>query len=229
MVESDGICCSEKQLNALITNFLTPKSIIAEQCPTCYYNFITNFCDMTCSPNQTDYVRPDKYITLEDTGREVVAELTYFTHKEFNEDTYNSCKNVQFPSMSDTIMGLLCGPWGSMYCTPERWWTYLGTTANGYSPFEIHYDIKNQTKSDDGSFTYHNPAMTACNIPPKVGEVNVGCQCADCEEACTKEDEAVIEPINEEFFIGNANGYVVIAAAAFGLHCSYLWLYNLDG
>ena len=172
---------------------------------------------MTCSPNQTDYVRPDKYITLEDTGREVVAELTYFTHKEFNEDTYNSCKNVQFPSMSDTIMGLLCGPWGSMYCTPERWWTYLGTTANGYSPFEIHYDIKNQTKSDDGSFTYHNPAMTACNMPPKVGEVNVGCQCADCEEACTKEDEAVIEPINEEFLIGNANGYVVIAAAAFGL------------
>ena len=143
---NDGICCSERQLDALIENFQTPKSIIAQQCPTCYYNFITNFCDMTCSPHQTDFVRPDRYLTVD--NNEVVAELTYFTHKQFNDDTYNSCKNVQFPAMSDTILALLCGPWGSQYCTPERWWTYLGTTENGYSPFEIHYDIKNQTMTE---------------------------------------------------------------------------------
>ena len=50
----------------------------------------------------------------------MVKSLTYFVSEEFNDRTYESCKNVQFPAQSDTVMGLLCGAYGSKKCTAKR-------------------------------------------------------------------------------------------------------------
>ena len=50
----------------------------------------------------------------------MVKAVTYFVSEEFNERTYESCKNVQFPAQSDTVMGLLCGAYGSKKCTAKR-------------------------------------------------------------------------------------------------------------
>ena len=52
--------------------------------------------------------------------KEMVKSVTYFVSEEFNERTYESCKNVQFPAQSDTVMGLLCGSHGSKKCTAKR-------------------------------------------------------------------------------------------------------------
>ena len=70
----------------------------------------------------------------------MVKAVTYHVSEEFNRRTYESCKNVQFPSTSDTVMGLLCGPHGSKDCTAKRWFDYMGSITNGYSPFQINYD-----------------------------------------------------------------------------------------
>ena len=43
-----NLCCSKRQLMDLKTNFVTPQQIIEPVCPTCYYNFKKNFCDLTC-------------------------------------------------------------------------------------------------------------------------------------------------------------------------------------
>ena len=50
----------------------------------------------------------------------MVKSVTYFVSEEFNDRTYESCKNVQFPAQSDTVMGLLCGAYGSKKCTAKR-------------------------------------------------------------------------------------------------------------
>ena len=34
--------------------------------------------------------------------------------------TFDSCKSVFFPDANDLALTLLCGPWGSKRCTPER-------------------------------------------------------------------------------------------------------------
>ena len=52
--------------------------------------------------------------------KEMVKSVTYFVSEEFNDRTYESCKNVQFPAQSDTVMGLLCGAYGSKKCTAKR-------------------------------------------------------------------------------------------------------------
>ena len=120
------------------------------------------------------------------TGRNVtmVKDITYFVAEEFNTATYDSCKNVQFTGTGDTVMMLLCGSWGSQYCSAKRWWDYLGSVDNGYSPFAINYEYgaENTTESEDGH-VYHNTDILTCDeVAPGY---EVGCSCNDCPVACT--------------------------------------------
>ena len=73
-------------------------------------------------------------------NKTMVKAVTYHVSEEFNTRTYESCKNVQFPSTSDTVMLLLWGPHGSKDCMAKRWFDYIGSITNGHSPFQINYD-----------------------------------------------------------------------------------------
>ena len=52
------LCCSPAQLNDLLNNFNMAK-VFLERCPTCFYNFRKNFCDMTCRPDQSLFLKPE--------------------------------------------------------------------------------------------------------------------------------------------------------------------------
>jgi len=182
------LCCSLSQLEDMKKNFELPKGLIGQTCPTCYHNFRKNFCDVTCHPRQSNFVRVDQVVRGPGDGdykgqeREMVKAVTYFVSEEFNERTYESCKNVQFPAQSDTVMGLLCGAYGSKKCTAKRWFDYMGSISNGYSPFQISYEYGSSQTSQD-NHTYHNPSATACNLQAEPGMA--ACGCADCPQACT--------------------------------------------
>ena len=166
------------QLEDIKTNFAIPEALIGK-CPTCYHNFKKNFCDVTCHPRQSDFVRVDSDTEGKD-GRKEVKSVTYFISEEFNEATYSSCKNVQYPETFDTVMGLLCGSHGSKACTAKRWFDYMGSTDNGYSPFQISYEYGTGMSADNHVF--HAPTTLACSqSAPGVS----ACGCADCPTACT--------------------------------------------
>ena len=95
----------------------------------------------------------------------MVRSLEYIVHPEFNDDSYDSCKDVQNPATSGSVMNLLCGPWGSALCTPYRWFEYMGTMRNGYSPFEITYNVTSVDITEDGKIP-HNPSVTPCSEAP---------------------------------------------------------------
>jgi len=109
-----------------------------------------------------------------------VKAVTYFVSEEFNEQTYQSCKNVQYPETSDTVMGLLCGAHGSGSCTAKRWFDYMGSTDNGYSPFQISYEYGTGRSADN--HTFHSPKAYKCSEAAPGGEA---CGCADCPASCT--------------------------------------------
>ena len=221
-VDNDGICCSTGQLELIKENFAMPASIFKEQCPTCYYNFVKNFCDLTCSPQQDTFVKPTSYFegpgigAYENQTVNMVKAVLYYVNKQFNEETYDSCKNVQFPGISDTIMMLLCGPWGSKNCDSVKWWNYMGTVENGYSPFGVSYEYGKFGSSED-NYTYHNPPIATCNEPLSFpdGQAYAGCKCVDCEEACGASDTPQLEPTEEEFLIWGVDGMILIGAFSF--------------
>ena len=66
-------------------------------------------------------------------------------------------------------MSMLCGPWGSKNCSAHRWFNYLGSTNNGYAPFDIHYQYitpKNVTKFKPMSYK-----TLACNEATQVKKI----------------------------------------------------------
>ena len=75
---------------------------------------------------------------------DMVEEVTYFVHEDFAEETFRSCKDVLNPATSGSVMNLLCGPWGLHLCTARRWFDYMGSTSNGYSPFTIAYNYSRE-------------------------------------------------------------------------------------
>ena len=224
-IANDGICCSIDQLELLKENFKAPADIFKSQCPTCYFNFVKNFCDLTCSPHQSSYVEVEKYLTGPGSGdyegmtMEMVGSVLYYVHTQFNQETFDSCKNIQFPALGGTIMVVICGPWGDAYCTSERWWNYLGTTKNGLSPFDINYAYSNSTSAENG-YIYHNPPVTSCREPPPFHDDLIeykGCKCVDCEDACSSsnQDDLILEPVETDFLIYGMDGMTVIAIALF--------------
>ena len=101
----------------------------------------------------------------------MVKEVTYYVHEDFAQGTYDSCKGVVNPATSGSALNFLCGPWGSTLCTAHRWFEYMGSTSNGYSPFNILYEFLDQDSDPmpDG-FEPHNPDVVPCHIGVGVSE-----------------------------------------------------------
>jgi len=189
---------------------------------------------MTCSPHQADYVQPGKIVEgpglgeFEGKNVSMVQDVVYHVHTEFNEKTYDSCKNVQFPALSDTIMALMCGPWGSANCDAQKWFNYMGSLGNGYSPFQITYTFSSLSENEDG-YENHNPIVLPCNIapPPMPGNnLSYACKCADCFDSCTSDDKPTIGSEKEPFTIFGKDGLSVIMGIVFAITSIIFLLYS---
>lgn len=101
---------------------------------------------------------------------ELVSQLVYYISKSYNEKSYESCKGVTNPATSGPAMALLCGTWGAEKCNPERWFEYMGSTSNGYSPFDILFNISDEEEVD--GFFPHNPSVVPCNESSMVSGKN---------------------------------------------------------
>lgn len=67
------------------------------------------------------------------------------------DGTYDSCKQVSFPSSGQLALDIMCGSWGSQKCTPKRWFDYMGEPeGNGFVPFKIKYISYNSSKPVNG-------------------------------------------------------------------------------
>lgn len=77
--------------------------------------------------------------------------------------TFKSCSNVIMSSTNAPAMDFLCGPWGSYRCTPHRWFDYMGSTTNGFSPFDILYQYVDNSSSVPSTIEPFDPLTLKCN------------------------------------------------------------------
>ncbi|CAF1303346.1 unnamed protein product [Rotaria magnacalcarata] len=61
--DSPRLCCDGKQLAEMQKNKDLLDNLIG-RCPSCYYNLLHIFCEMTCSPNQDQFVWPLEIINI---------------------------------------------------------------------------------------------------------------------------------------------------------------------
>jgi Niemann-Pick C1 protein len=131
------------------------------RCPSCYYNFRSLFCSMTCSPDQS------RFLTVKSTGssliypgKETVEEIYYTIADDFAERILDSCRDVLYPGGNQHSLDAMCGRPHDQ-CTKEAFMKYLGLD-NPAVPFPIYINLSNDTSEE---YSYYNQTTFLCNEP----------------------------------------------------------------
>ncbi|XP_056599830.1 NPC intracellular cholesterol transporter 1 [Triplophysa dalaica] len=174
------VCCDTQQLKTLKESIQIPLQYLS-RCPACFFNFMTLFCELTCSPRQSQFLNATEFITEpDDTGKNTtnVVKLSYYINQTFANAMYNACSDVQAPSTNVKALNLLCGTAASM-CTPDNWIQYMFDIKNGQVPFAIEPDFGEGPAVD---MTPMNNGTFSCTESLEDG--SGPCSCQDCSKAC---------------------------------------------
>ncbi|XP_074843385.1 NPC intracellular cholesterol transporter 1 isoform X2 [Carettochelys insculpta] len=179
--ENVSVCCDVQQLQTLKNNLQLPLQFLS-RCPSCFYNLINLFCELTCSPHQADFLNVTATIPYYDPvtkeNKTSITELQYYIGESFANAMYNACKDVEAPSSNIKALGLLCGK-DAKDCNATNWIQYMFSKDNGQTPFNIipvFSDISLHGMSP------MNNATKGCN--ESVDEVTGPCSCQDCSLVC---------------------------------------------
>ncbi|XP_013786239.1 Niemann-Pick C1 protein-like [Limulus polyphemus] len=212
------VCCDENQIENLVLNMRTPEALGFGRCPSCMSNFRKNFCQSTCSPKQSTFLKVISSEKNED-DKERVTGLQYFLSKRFSDGLFESCKNVEGLVPGSPLLELMCGMWGPD-CTAQRWLDFMGTTpsAGGFAPFQILFNI-----TEESSITVNGQTFSPMNEPTfKCSEAaylgGYACSCRDCKDSCSTETLAFEVPEEKEpWRIGGQDGMIVLMSIIFFL------------
>ncbi|XP_010171862.2 NPC intracellular cholesterol transporter 1-like, partial [Antrostomus carolinensis] len=174
-------CCDVNQLQTLKNNLQLPLQFLS-RCPSCFYNLINLFCELTCSPNQSDFLNVTSTIPYYDPvlkeNKSSVTELQYFIGERFANAMYNACKDVEAPSSNVKALGLLCGK-DVKDCNATNWIEYMFSKDNGQTPFSI---IPIFSDVPVHGMNPMNNATKGCN--ESVDDSTGPCSCQDCSIVC---------------------------------------------
>lgn len=119
------------------------------RCETCMKNFQKSICAMTCSPDQSIYLR--KNVTKVKVNNETikyVSSVGYDIHPDYINAVYDSCRHVIVPATGGFAMDLACGHDNSITCSSEKWYKFMGDAEiNPYVPFPINYNFTNASNA----------------------------------------------------------------------------------
>lgn len=173
-------CCSAKQLITLDKS-LGPLRQFASRCPSCLENLVNVFCESTCSPDQSLFMDPKTVLPIPSAQHPSIVAINYYASKTFKQGVFDSCKDVVFPENNEKILNLLCGR-SAETCTPQKLLEYMGSTANGMSPFDIDFP-----EILPKNLSWMNVTTYKCNnnfFNPWTNKTNPKCSCQDCQPSC---------------------------------------------
>ncbi|XP_050748729.1 NPC intracellular cholesterol transporter 1 [Gymnogyps californianus] len=174
-------CCDVRQLQTLKNNLQLPLQFLS-RCPSCFYNLINLFCELTCSPNQSDFLNVTSTIPYYDPilkeNKSSITELQYFIGERFANAMYNACRDVEAPSSNVKALGLLCGK-DVKDCNATNWIEYMFSKDNGQTPFSI---IPIFSDVPVHGMNPMNNATKGCN--ESVDDLTGPCSCQDCSIVC---------------------------------------------
>uniref|UniRef100_A0AAY5ECK4 SSD domain-containing protein n=1 Tax=Electrophorus electricus TaxID=8005 RepID=A0AAY5ECK4_ELEEL len=174
---SQSVCCDTQQLNTLKGNIQLPLQYLS-RCPACFFNFMTLFCELTCSPYQSLFLNATEFSPDPAHNSTNVVKLSYYINQTFADAMYEACMDVQAPSSNVKALGLLCGR-DSSTCTPTNWIQYMFNTDNGQVPFAIDPVFSGAPVS---WMTPMSNETFGCT--ESLDDGSGPCSCQDCSQAC---------------------------------------------
>ncbi|KAM4552286.1 NPC intracellular cholesterol transporter 1 [Odontesthes bonariensis] len=168
---SRNLCCNADQLRTLKGSLELPLQFLS-RCPACFFNLMNLFCELTCSPYQSQFMNGTQF------NASNVVEVQYYIGQTFANAMYNACKDVQSPSSNMKALSLLCGR-DARDCNATNWIQYMFSTDNGQTPFPI---IPIFSDSPVSGYTPMNNETYNCTEGLEDG--SGPCSCQDCEMAC---------------------------------------------
>lgn len=192
---NQSLCCDVNQLNTLKGSLQLPLQFLS-RCPACFSNLMNLFCELTCSPHQSQFMNATKIIDKN------VEEVQYYIGETFTNAMYNACKDVQAPSSNVKALSLLCGRSASE-CNATNWIEYMFNTNNGQTPFPI---IPIFSDASVSVFTPMNNKTFVCT--EGLDDGSGPCSCQDCAAACGP--KPVPPPLPPPWLIFGMDAMIVI-------------------
>eukprot|EP01135_Chromosphaera_perkinsii_P003002 Nk52_evm24s232 gene=Nk52_evmTU24s232 len=106
MANETRTCCDPAQVKAMKTNFDQIEQVV--KCPACSRSLENFFCQMTCSPIQSEFYRVTELLWDEPREHKLVWRAEYYVNESFGGPMFNSCTgatSLQDPSSG--VLGLL--------------------------------------------------------------------------------------------------------------------------
>lgn len=168
--EDQSVCCSADQVASLEDSLAKARPLISS-CPACEANFVKLFCDFTCSPDQSQFLRVVD--TGESSSGQIAAtEINYYVSDYFAQTFYNSCKDVKFSATNGYVMDFIGG--GAK--NASSFLKFLGDEKPLVgSPFQLNFP--DQTPSN---YSQMNSSVFGCSTSDSLYR----CACVDCPESC---------------------------------------------
>lgn len=212
-----NVCCTEAQFDTLRQQVQQAIPFLVG-CPACFRNFLNLFCELSCSPNQSQFINVTSIAKVD--GNDTVDGIDYFISDAFGEGWYDSCKDVKFGTMNTRALEFLGGGAKNF----REWFEFLGQKVDLYlpgSPYAINF------RSSMPEWYYGVELMNVSTY--SCGDTTLGCSCGDCPTAstCSELEPPYPAQTNEcSFRIGSLKVkcidlsltivYIVLACALFG-------------
>ncbi|KAL3514868.1 hypothetical protein ACH5RR_027585 [Cinchona calisaya] len=162
-----NVCCTEAQFETLRSQVQQAIPLLVG-CPACLRNFLNLFCELSCSPNQSQFIN---VTSVDKTASNLtVGGIDFFITDNFGEGMFDSCKDVKFGSSNMRAIELI----GAGAENFTDWYKFLGLRAalgSPGSPYAINF---RSTAPDSSGMIPMNVSTYSC------GDALLGCSCGDC-------------------------------------------------
>ncbi|XP_071698001.1 uncharacterized protein [Rutidosis leptorrhynchoides] len=167
---SGNICCTESQFDTLRSQVQQAIPFLVG-CPACLRNFLNLFCELSCSPHQSQFINVTSISKIK--SNSTVGGIDYFITDTFGNGLFESCKDVKFGSLNSRAIDFV----GNGAKNFREWFAFIGRKAGLQlpgSPYAINF------RSDaDVSI-----GMKPMNVTTySCGDTSLGCSCGDCPSA----------------------------------------------
>ncbi|ETE68091.1 Niemann-Pick C1 protein, partial [Ophiophagus hannah] len=170
--ENVSLCCDVQQLQTLKSKMELPLQFLS-RCPSCFHNLINLFCEISCSPHQSEFLNVTQTKSYSDPvtkeKKTNIVEVQYYIGKKFAN-------------------GLLCGK-EAKDCNATNWIQYMFNKNNGQAPFNI-IPIFSDVPIH-GMIPMTN-ATKGCN--ESMDDITGPCSCQDCSLVCGPKPEPLPPP-----------------------------------